>query len=71
MSQAKYDSEFWKKFAEIFSAARGIPLTAIFNPPASEDAILAAESHVGFRLPEEVRAAFKCFDGQKRVMLRI
>lgn len=67
MSGSKYDEEFWRAFTKKYATARDVRIAAIFNPPASMNDILAAEDHIGFRLPDQVRAAYRCFDGQKRL----
>ena len=42
-----------------------LSISDIFNTPASEDFIQKVEKHIGFRLPDDIRAAYLCFDGQK------
>jgi len=48
-----------------FFQAQGL-MTLSLNPPASAEAIEAAEAELGFRMPEEVRQAYLRFDGTKR-----
>lgn len=67
MNKSAYDSEFWTRFSQIFAEARGMQVSEIFNPPATEENIIEIESHVGFRLPDDVRSAYQCFDGQHRL----
>ena len=65
MEKKDYDSEFWNNFAAVYSRAIGLPASDIFNLPASEEFIRESEAKIGFRLPDDVRVAYSCFDGQK------
>jgi cell wall assembly regulator SMI1 len=46
-----------------FLASLGVDMQ--LNPPASEERIAAAESEIGFRLPDDLRALYGVADGQR------